>query len=367
MALAGMTIAMALPYAIFGPIAGVLVDRVSRKYVMIVSDLARSVIVAGLFFAPDIITLLVLVFLKEVFSTFFSPAKQAALVAVVPEDDLLAANSLSQLSGQASKVLGPVLGGLIVTIGGPRATFLVDSATFLASAVILSQLPGALLKPAPDAEQQHESLWGDFRAGLSYILGNFTLAAAIASMTAALVLIFTFDSLGALALQALGVGEELLGLAVGAIGLGTAIGAALIGQFGGRAPPLRIMGAGQIGSGIMVAVIGFAVIANLNAAGVSFIPLWLVVGLTGAAMFVPFGFVLQRETAPEYMGRVFSTSNSLQTIFQLIAPAAGAVLAGALGVGVVFAGAGIVLALLGVGVLFIPATQRPSVVEVPST
>ena len=65
-----------------------------------------------LVFAPDLATVLVLVFVRGVLSTFFGPARQATIASVVPHDELLAANSLSQLPFQLTKILGPVLGGI---------------------------------------------------------------------------------------------------------------------------------------------------------------------------------------------------------------------------------------------------------------
>ncbi len=140
-ALAALSVAVALPRIVVGPIAGVWVDRWPRRTVMVAADIARAAIVLGLVFASDLIIVLVLVFAKGVFSAAFGPARQASVRATVPEEDLLAASSLGQLSVQVGKVFGPVIGGLLVAVAGPRAAFAVDAATFLVSAAFLACPP----------------------------------------------------------------------------------------------------------------------------------------------------------------------------------------------------------------------------------
>ncbi len=354
-ALAALSVVLVLPWVFVAPVAGVWVDRWPRRRVMVACDLARAVLVLGFLLVPDVVSLLALVGLTVIFSTFFGPARQAAIRTTVPEEDLMAANSLSQLSVQMGKVLGPAIGGLLVTAAGPGATFVADALSFVASAAFLSQLP-ALARSEPQGEMEGGSFWVEFRAGLAHILSRRVLTIAVVGMTAAMVIIFIFDGLGALAMKALGFDESLLGIAVGAIGLGSAVGAAAVGQWGNRFNPLGIMGAGNVISGILVSAVGVAVMLGLNGTAVGWIPVWLGVGLAGAAMFVPYGYLLQVETPPEMMGRVSAAATGIQTTFQLLAPPLGAVLATSVGVGAVFGGAGVALALLGVAVLLLRGT-----------
>src|SRR4051794_2767575 len=125
-ALAAFSIAQIIPWAFVAPLSGVWVDRWPRKTVMIVADLIRAGVAFALVFAPNLPVLLVLVAISGVVSTFFTPARQASIRSVVPDEDLLAANSLSQLSVQLGKVIGPAIGGLLVTIGGSQAAFVVN-------------------------------------------------------------------------------------------------------------------------------------------------------------------------------------------------------------------------------------------------
>lgn len=350
-ALAAISIARAAPFVVLAPVAGVWVDRLPRKPLMIVCDLARAVAMLGLVWAPNIVAAIVILVVAEAFSAFFVPARQASIREVVPDESLLAANSLTALSTQITKVLGPAVGGLLVAIGGPRAAFYVDSATFLASAACISLLRG-LAAPAPSHDEQQEAgFWGEFTAGLSFIYHRRVLAVAVTCSTAAIFLIFTFDALGALALKDLGLDPSLVGLAVACVGLGTAVGAVIIGQTGQRYNPIGLMATGVMVVGAMVAVVGAAIVAHITGLGIAWLPVWLLLGLAAAGLFVPYSYILQRETPRELLGRVFATSGGLQTTFQILAPLLGAVLAAQFGIGFIYTVAGIALALLGVAVL----------------
>lgn len=363
-ALAALSIAVALPFAVIAPLSGVWADRLPRKTLMVAADLGRTLVVCGLVFAPNLATVLALVFVRGVFSTFFGPARQATIAAAVPQADLLAANSLSQLSFQLSKILGPVLGGLLVAAIGPRAAFMVNAVTFLVSAAFIVQLPNL----APAAQTKAETavpapqFWREFREGLSYLIHRRSLLLAVASNSAAMLIIFTFDSLGVLALRELGIGAALFGLTIGSIGLGTAAGALAIGQWGKRIHPFVTMGAGQIGGGLVVALLGVAVTLHVRGTG-AWVIVYLLIGLTAAAVFVPYGYVVQVETPPTLLGRVFATAGGIQNAFLLMAPPLGAMLAELWGVGFVFTIAGIALALLGLVVLFL----RPAVATQAAT
>src|SRR4030095_10791094 len=153
-----------------------------RTTLMVAADLGRALVVFGLVFAPNLSIVLALVFVRGVFSTFFGPARQATIAAVGPQDDLLAANSLSQLSFQLTKILGPVLGGLLVAAVGPRSTFLVDAVTFLVSAAFIVQLPtiAPAVQTNEETEEQAPHFWREFREGLSYLIHRRSLFMAVA-------------------------------------------------------------------------------------------------------------------------------------------------------------------------------------------
>lgn len=364
-ALAALSVAVALPFAVIAPLSGVWADRLPRKALMVAADLGRALVVFGLVFAPNLPAVLALVIVRGVFSTFFGPARQATIASAVPQADLLAANSLSQLSFHLAKILGPVLGGLLVAAVGPRPAFLVDAVTYVVSAACIVQLPTM----APTAQtntgtaERAPRFWREFREGLAALLHRRSLVLAVASNSAAVLIIFTFDSLGGLALRELGLGAALFGLTVGSIGLGTAAGAIAIGQWGKRLAPLVTLGAGQLGGGLAVALLGVAVTLHARGTG-AWLLVYLLIGVSAAAVFVPYGYVVQVETPPEFLGRVFATAGGIQNAVLLLAPPVGAVLAERWGVGFVFTAAGSGLALLGlVACVLRPTVATPAATE----
>ncbi len=173
-------------------------------------------------------------------------------------------------------------------------------------------------------------------------------------------MIFIIDSIGVLALKELGVNEALFGIAVGAIGLGTAVGAVAIGQWGRRFSPFRIMGVGQVVSGAAIAGLGGAVMLSVRGTGVEWVLIYLITGISAAAVMVSYGYILQVETPRELMGRVFASAEAVQTVFQLAAPPLAAVLVQIYGVGSVFAAAGVALAVVGLLVVLTSARVRVS-------
>ena len=160
----GALIARLLP-ALASPLAGVLADRLDRRLVLVASDLARAVLVLGLIFARDLTTIYVLVFLVGLARTFFNPTVRAAFPSVVGQGDLTRANALVGGTFSVSETAGPSLGGLLVATVGVDAAFVLDSATYLASAALLSLIP----LPQPEREEDDAGFGEDLRSGFAYL------------------------------------------------------------------------------------------------------------------------------------------------------------------------------------------------------
>jgi predicted MFS family arabinose efflux permease len=120
----------------------------------------------------------------------------------------------------------------------------------------------------------------------------------------------------------------------------------------------------------MVVLVGIAALLRFDRVPIAWIPGWFLIGLAGAAMFVPYGYVLLRETPEELMGRVSASANAVATTAQLLAPPLGAAVAEWRGVGFVFVVSGAILALIGVAVLVMrlplkedPESAKPGLTE----
>src|ERR1035437_2520396 len=134
--------AMTIPTTLVGPLAGALVDRWDRKRVMVASDLIRAAVVCLIPVASglNVGIVVVLVFVLEAVSSFFRPARAAALPQVVPDEDLLTANSAMWIADTAADLVGYGLGGLFVAFLGSSLAlaFWIDGASYLASAALVA-------------------------------------------------------------------------------------------------------------------------------------------------------------------------------------------------------------------------------------
>ncbi|BCU82703.1 hypothetical protein JIR001_24860 [Polycladomyces abyssicola] len=130
-----------LPWIVCGPLLAVWSDRYPRKTIMIGCDIARVLLVLGLYWVDNFYLLLLLVFLKGTCGAMFDPVRQGMIRSTVPADLLKQANALSQTVLTATKVLGPSLGAALLTVTSPQTAFLVEAVGFVLSACSLIFLP----------------------------------------------------------------------------------------------------------------------------------------------------------------------------------------------------------------------------------
>src|SRR5713101_5146821 len=136
-------VARFLPSVVMGPLSGVVADRFSRRSIMITSDLIRAIVVLGFLFVrrPDQMWLIyVLTVIQLAFSTFFEPAKTAAIPSIVSDRELLAANAISSVTWSAMLTLGAAIGGFVAGWFGTDAAFVLDSLSFVASALLIASV-----------------------------------------------------------------------------------------------------------------------------------------------------------------------------------------------------------------------------------
>ena len=134
-----MIFAQEVPVFLATPWAGWLADRLDRRRLMIVCDLARTVICAAfLLVGPDNLWLAyALLATLSIFAAVFDPASSAALPNVVDPEDLPTANALSGSLWGTMLAVGAAAGGVVATLFGPNTAFIVDAASFALSALLL--------------------------------------------------------------------------------------------------------------------------------------------------------------------------------------------------------------------------------------
>jgi len=228
-----MIFGFALPQLLFGIPAGVLVDRWDRRRVMIVTDLARALLVLGGLFvqsAQTIWILYVVGFSMSIASRLFFPARAALIPALVSDEELLAANGLSQLTETASFLAGPALAGFMIAWFGAGVAFVVDSASFLVSAVAIWSI-GAVAAPVRAAsERTVRALWSELMDGLRFLFGHPILRGTVLSLSVVHLGIGAINVLWVpLLSRNYGVGPEGMGIVDSLQGVGMALGALTVG------------------------------------------------------------------------------------------------------------------------------------------
>ncbi len=127
------------PVLFVGPISGVYADRISRRTLMVASDFIRAVLVAAIALVSDsMVAVYILMFLVFTVTRFYLSAKSAALPQIVKHDNIMSANSLLNIAGVAAIIIGPAGGGLLVERFGFTVGFFADSATYVASGVLVA-------------------------------------------------------------------------------------------------------------------------------------------------------------------------------------------------------------------------------------
>jgi MFS family permease len=164
-----------LPPILFGPVFGVCVDRLSKKWIMIGSDVARALLIGAIpcLFSVDLFTvdrLYVLVFLHAIASAIFGPAMTGAVPFLVERRQFTAANALLQTTTSLGVVLGPALSGIGIATIGSQEVLCVNAITYLGSAACLLAIKLSGTVEFPAASSTASSLLHDLVEGVRFAL-----------------------------------------------------------------------------------------------------------------------------------------------------------------------------------------------------
>ena len=251
-----------LPYVVLSIPAGIVADRFPRRYVLLVTDVARGllmlVLAAAVLLGWPVWWLIGLSVLATVFSTFFGPAIAALIPELVEEDDLGPANSAWATLDNVAFIIGPALGGLLIAVGGLALAFLLNAVSFAIVAVVLWTLPSRASstmesEAAAESDAQNVEAAGP-PAGWSALarrLAGPMLLDAVTSFAGGGVTVL----LVILAIDVLGAGEA----GVGYLNAATGVGGVLVGFLAGGIVGQRL-GIPLLGGGLAAAA-GFAWLA----------------------------------------------------------------------------------------------------------
>lgn len=306
-ALGAVFIFKMLPLGLASPVAGLLVDRLNRRRVMIASDLLRAALVMGFLLideAREVPLLYLLIAAQTVAGAVFQPARSASLPNVTAPRELLTANALSAATWSTMLAIGAALGGLATQWLGTDAVFLLDSATYLVSALFIFRTVIPQNTEAPETGPLLSTAARKIVDGWSY-LRRYPRCGRIAFTKAAWSLggggmVYMLTLLGgevAPAAQA-----TAIGVLFAVRGMGTGIGP-ILGRklfLDARRWP-AVMGANILLSGL-----AYGLLSHLSFGWWVTLPI-LVAHAGSGANWVFANVLLQRRTEDRYRGRVFAS------------------------------------------------------------
>lgn len=300
-----------LTYFAASPFAGVLADRLDRRKLMIACDIARAVIVLGFLLvrSEDLLWLVfVLLAATAAFAAAFEPASLAAVPNVVDERDLSVANALSGSLWGTMLAVGGALGGIVAGVFGRDAAILVDSASFVVSAVLIVRVRASFAEAR--TVHAHPSLREATAETIAYAREDHRVLALLAVKFGWGVAGGVLVLLPLLAFGSFRAGEIGLGLLMAARGVG-----ALIGPFVGRSmsgPQDRRL-FGTIGWALATFGVGYALLGFAPAL-VFAMGAVLVAHVGGGAQWTLSSYGLQRVVPDRIRGRIFAVDGMLVTL-----------------------------------------------------
>lgn len=302
-----------IPYVVLGPIFGVIADRMRRRTLMQVANLARFVILGSLPLAAvlgqlTLTQLYIAALLKGIFDVVFQISYQAFIPQLVERADLVDANAKTQLSRSLALVLGRSFGGGLVSLIGAARAISLDAASYLIAGITLFFIQTTEPAPTPSG-RGIGALLHEVRGGVSLTFGNrvlrfLTLMAtfgnAAVSMTLAMTIVYAYQNLGLS-------GAE-VGLALGIGGIAVVIGAVVARKF------IERMGIGRtlVIAHVLMAI-AFLLLPVAQVGGKGFAFAVIAVSQCLGSFTIPIGNVgimtlIQKATPLAAMGRVAGVS-----------------------------------------------------------
>ena len=305
--LSAVMIAYTLPAIVFGSAAGIVVDRFSKKQMLIACNVIRAVLIVALPFLPKaFVVLLTMTFLVSTVTQFFAPAEAAAIPLAVGREGLMSANALFASSTMGGIIVGMTIGEPLFSwvkhsFGAASQEFLLGGLYLISAGLIYAM---RIKEAHPGSSGKNVHPWQDLKEGLRYVKHNHLVSNAMVQLT---ILYSVFAALQVLAIALsgkIGLKETQFGFLLAAAGVGMVFGAAFLGHWGAsfHQKPLPLIG--FLMMGFVLAM--FAFVRQL----------WVGFGLSalfgfGASLINgPMQALIQEKTPESMRGKVFGLENN---------------------------------------------------------
>ena len=346
-------------YVTLSPVAQAFADRVSRRSLLVTLNLIRAIVAAALPFVTEVWQVYGLIFLLQAASAGFTPAFQATIPDVLPdEEDYTKALALSRLAYDLESLLSPMLAAALLTLVGFPVLFGGTVIGFTASAALVLSVTLPWPKPA-----EGRGVWTRITRGSRIYLATPRLRALLAlSFSAAAAGAMVIINTVVLVRQDLGLSDEALALTLAAFGGGSMVAALGLPRVLETASDRRVMLVGT--AGMTLALAGVGVTAAVYGLGWHWLLVaWFLVGAGYSAAVTPAGRLLRRSGHAEDRPALFAAQFALShACFLITYPLAGWLQAAHGNVTAMLALAALSAIGLGAGALLWP---RSDPIEIP--
>ncbi|MHB1988495.1 MAG: MFS transporter [Acidimicrobiales bacterium] len=323
---AGLTFFFFSLSSVFSPVAGMVVDRVRRRPLLLWANLITGVMVLALFAVHgrgQVWLIYLVMFFYGVSYAFLGSAQSALLTVMLPEQLLADANGMLRTVREGLRLVAPLVGAALFAVVGGHVIAAIDSVTFFvaASSLLAVHVEEPSLRLRGEGVVA-EAWWTEVTAGVRHIWRTIVLRQIVLGTSIALLVIGFFESLDfAIIAQGLHRAPTFLGVLLAIQGAGALLGGPTAAPFMRKVGPGVLVG---IGLGVLAAASVLLipsslpmVVAGIALAGVS-LP-WVIVGIYT---------VLQLRTPASLQGRVYSAADTVLSVPQTVSIGLGAVLVG---------------------------------------
>jgi len=344
-AVAALVAAEVVPILVLGPLAGVVIDRFSRKAVLIGSDLFRAGLVLTLVWPGGVWHAYLVAAGLAAGNAFFNPTVQAVIPALTTSEQRLAANSVAWSTGRLVQIVASAVAGGLIASAGTGAAFTLNAASFLASGLLLTRLP---IPPnagqvAAAAKRGLRGYLGEARAGLRFALRDrFVSRLVVVQSLASFAVGATGAMLVVLSERHLQLSPAGFAWLIGAIGAGALLGPLIPNTLAEDYRDVRWLFVPYVVRGLGDVLL--AVVTPLPVA----LAILFVYGLCTSAGAVVFNSTVQGAVPDAVRGRVFTLLDVTWNASRLLSLVAGGLVVEASGVRWLFWSGGSLLALAGV-------------------
>jgi MFS family permease len=299
-----------LPIVAVGLFSGVVVDRVDRKAIIIVTDILRGVIVSvvSLLYAQGALTfglILASQVLLGINSAFFNPTIPSVIPMIVPKADLSQANAKTQFVSGFANIAGPALGGILVALYGYFVVFALNGVSYFASAFFES-----FLKIPSVKTEVHESFVSSFKEGYRTIYADCKLLIVLFMVFVIHFFVGSIEvAIPVIADHLPGSGPANMGYIQTAFGAGAVIMALALSFFSIRGREASMLFAAVALIGIFLSFISLS--GLLASDLIPYMVFFLLVSASIILAATSFQSLIQANTAPEMTGRVFGVVSSV--------------------------------------------------------